>query len=241
MRKISLRRNNSGARIVITLVIALLVYFLLWLLPILSLRISHVLSYFGHDSVFTNFHQVQQTWDTLNAKAALLEVMLIENAQLRAQGRYVASTTLGTQGLVVAVPGIMPYDQVQVKVPAGISIASGTIAWASTSVPIGTTFDQQGSYVPVSWWSTPGRTTEVRIGDAPEVLSAIGMGAGVLFVEVPRGVINVVVGTDVSLASMPESPIGSVSSVNDDPRDPYVRVTITLFHSVWKTAEVYFQ
>lgn len=240
MKRIFHHRNKEGKRIVLTVSVALFVYIVFTLFPSVSFFFAYVGSYMSHDNVYGSWSEMSRSLDEIRERSLLVPALQMENTILK---QSIAHTELVGEKdilLVTAVPGSTAYDEQQIKL-SDIQYPLGSSAYSIEGIPLGTLERAEGYLGVISWWSTPNRAVSLRFATSTELFSAKGQGGGVLLSEVPRGILQVTEGDAVYISTDPIHPIGYISHIIDDPRDPFVRVTVSMYVSPWQVQYVYIE
>ncbi len=238
MKRIFHHRNNEGRRIVLTLCIAIFTYLLFVCIPSISFFFAYIGSHFSHDNTYASWSEMSRSLDEIRQRALLVPMLQLENTALKQDASYRELASSRDLLLVTAVPGTTAYDEQQIRLSSTV-YPLGSLVYSPTDVPLGTLERTSGPLGVVSWWSSPNRAVSLRFATSSELFSAKGQGGGVLLSEVPRGLLSVKEGDAVYISTDPINPLGYISHIIDDPRDPFVRVTVSMYVSPWQVQYVY--
>lgn len=124
-------------------------------------------------------------------------------------------------GSVLTRPSRTLYDTFIVDVGLAEGLQSGAHVFAEGGVAIGTIGDVYEDTAIVSLYSTPGRVTDVYVGEDAIAVEATGRGGGDFEIRLPRGV-EIVEGSPIVFSTLGGSGVlGVVEKVINAPADPF--------------------
>ncbi len=126
-------------------------------------------------------------------------------------------------GAVLVRPPFASYDEFIVDVGADHGVTVGSKVYAPGNILIGTISDVLGETSKVNLFSTPGQTYPVLIGATHVPASATGRGGGQYEAQIPQAT-QIAQGDIVSDASIGDGAFGTVTTVLDNPADPFETV-----------------
>jgi cell shape-determining protein MreC len=124
---------------------------------------------------------------------------------------------------VLSRPPFAPYDELIVDTGANQGVTVGSNVYAPGNILIGTVADVLGETSKVALLSSPGQTYPVLIGSSHVPATATGRGGGQYQAQVPQAT-AIAQGDIVSDASIDDGAFGTVTSVIDNPADPFETV-----------------
>jgi len=124
---------------------------------------------------------------------------------------------------VLVRPPLAAYDEVIIDAGADQGIAVGAKVYAPGNILIGTTTDVLGETSKVTLLSSPGQTYPVIIGSNHITATAIGRGGGQYEAQIPQAT-QIAVGDSVSDANLSDGTFGKVTSILNNPTDPFETV-----------------
>lgn len=180
-------------------------------------------------SFFTDKATLTSERDRLLAENA---AYYAKNAQLETKvkdlERLLGGRTEPIDGVLAGVlsrPPVSPYDVLIVDAGSDARVSVGSRADGPGGMPLGEVESVTKSSARILLYSTPGKETESWIGEARIPVTLIGEGSGAMSAVVAREA-GIVVG-DLVFASGPGAlPVGSVTTVGNDPSSPRSRVDI---------------
>ena len=158
----------------------------------------------------------------LYAKSARLE------AKVADLERLLGGRTESMQGIlagVLARPPVSPYDVLIVDAGTDEGVSDGSRAQGPGGMPIGTVESVTKGSSRIQLYSTPAKETESWIGEARIPVTLVGEGSGAMSAIVAREA-GIAIGDLVYVAGPGALPVGSVTSVGNDPSSPRSRVGI---------------
>ena len=148
-----------------------------------------------------------------------------ENSSLRALLNSPANTR--TLAKVIARPGDIPYDLVQIDQGSNAGIKEDALVYIGSDQLIGSVVQVRSSYSFVQLFTTPGVEMTGFIS-GPDVVATIeGVGGGVARVRVPQGV-PIAVGDIVYVPSINPGLFGEINFIENRPSQPEQYGYITL-------------
>jgi cell shape-determining protein MreC len=128
-----------------------------------------------------------------------------------------------TLGAVLMRPPFAPYDELVIDIGSEQGVSLGARVYAPGNVLIGTTTRVLSQTATVTLFSSPGQTYAVIIGSSHIPATALGRGGGQYEAQVPQAT-QITQGDIVSDVSIGDSIFGTVTSVLNNPADPFETV-----------------
>lgn len=159
-----------------------------------------------------------------SGSALVIQNLLEENSTLRSQlGLASSSRTLGR---VIAYPPQVPFDALQLDIGKNDGVVPGAIVYAHNDVAVGLIVESFEETSLVQLNTSPGVISTVFIVGPDIYTNAIGVGGGVMRVEVPQGIF-LEVGNLVVVPALGEGIFGAIESITSVPTEPVQYAFVT--------------
>ncbi len=159
------------------------------------------------------------------AKLAALDAVVHENELLKTEfGRKPEKIETMIAG-VLAAPDRTPYDTLVVDAGAREGARENALVFANGGA-IGNVAEVYTRSSKVSLFSSPGISTDVIISGTDIHITATGRGGGNFEIQLPREV-AVALGQSIVLPGLSAYPIGTVTDIVSDPRNPFQKILAT--------------
>lgn len=184
------------------------------LIASLSLPASREYAQFPRIVLASRLEEAERELSRIRYQATLSSALIAENERLLHELGIREDDETGV-GRVVSVPPKTHYDTILVSLKEGHAVSVGDTALFE-GVVIGEVERTGNRAALVRLLTSPGLTTDVRIGEPTAIVVAQGLGGGALVFDVPS-VVSVAAGDTVLSASSGTHVLGIVRSVVVDP------------------------